>query len=369
MKKLLTIILCLSVTANVMFGQLRKSEHWIFVWDVTLSMCGYNENAKKSDSNKLFVDQEKYSDLVVKIGSGAPLKSAKYVDSLDIYDKVVDALIERINNIQEEDLGSISLIPFDNNIIDVKTVKATDNGKKEISDYIRKFGKLKRTLTNIATPLNKAMELARLSKQDQCFIMLLTDGEHNMENPSKLDLYNCIDDFCSFANDADAYMFYVMLTRFASANTELMKHLEDCNRISVLLPGESPRLPINVRFDGSPLYNLQSNGAGVQLYINVESGGKLPEDYALKVICEDNEYIEVDSVKQVPQSGQLSVLVRLKKGVSLSDAERAFSREHNTKLVLKIVADKPDPYVVFLNDECSLEIVNKPERKMKIRIN
>ncbi len=353
------------------YAQLRKSEHWIFVWDVTLSMYGYN-NEKDTKSlfpgaleylsspRKEYVDKKNISDM----------KGGIYIEKYDIYDKVKNVLTERIMQIDEDELGEISLILFNNKVLDIYTVSATAKGKNDICAYIEKYSNLQLTRTNIQTSLVSAMNLAIETRDDRNIIMLLTDGDHNMKQPSKQEFYNTLDEFCSFAEPNDAYLFYVMLTDFAlEKDPAMLPYLEACKRIKVIPPDEELRLPVNVQFSGSILYNLQDEGENTDFDISVETGGDLPDSYRLRTVCESNDYFEVDTVGQKPIDGKLKVAVRLKEGVTVRDLEQAFPRTYNKKLNIHIEPVENDPYVVLLNEDCQLEVVNKAERTMIIRIN
>ena len=371
MRKPILSVLFIFVFLSSGYAQLRKSEHWIFVWDVTLSMYGYNN---ETDTKPLYPGAPEYlssprKDYVDK-KSIHDMKGGIYIEKYDIYDKVTDVLTERIMQIDEDELGEISLIPFNNKVLDIYTVSATAKGKNDICAYIKKYSNLQLTRTNIQTPLVSAMNIARKSGGFRNIIMLLTDGGHNMKQPSTQEFYNTLDEFCSFAEPNDAYLFYVMLTDFAlEKDPGMLPYLEACKRIKVIPPDEDLRLPVNVQFSGSMLYNLQDEGNNAEFDITVETGGRLPDDYSLRTVCEANDYFKVDTIGQKPIDGKLKVAVRLKEGVTMRDVEQAFPRTYNKKLNIHIKPVEEDPYVVLLNEDCQLEVVNKAERKMIIRIN
>ena len=370
-KPILSVLFIFAFVSSGYAQQVRKSEHWIFVWDVTLSMYGYNN---EKETKPLFPDASDYLDSYrkdfVDKKNLKDMQGGIYIDKYDIYDKMTKVLTERIMKIEDDELGKISLIPFNNKVLDIYTVKATDKGKSDICSYINRYKNLQLTRTNIETPLASAMKLAEKSRECRTIIMLLTDGDHNMKQPSKQDFYNTLDNFCSFSEPNDAYLFYVMLTDFAlERDPGMLPYLKACNRIKVIPPDEDLRLPVNVRFNGSMLYNLQDDGENAEFDLTVEVGGKLPENYSLRTTCEDNAYLMVDTTAQKPIDGKLRVAVGLKEGVTLRDVEQAFPRTGSKKLNIHIEPVEDDPYVVLMNEDCKLEVVNTPERKMTIRIN
>ena len=198
-------------------------------------------------------------------------------------------------------------------------------------------------------------------------IMLLTDGEHNSKLNTKAQLYRALEEFCKMAEPNDAYLFYVMLTQMAK-DKDMMPYLEGCSRQKVILPGPTPRFPVDIRFCGSPLYNVQKDGEKATMNVKVEVGGKLPAGTKFKPLCEYNEFITIDSTAQEIVGDKMVLNVRLRDGVSLKEAEAGFPKTGSTKLVVRFVPEKEDPYIVFLNDECKLEVINKPEKKLIIRI-
>ena len=371
MKKTVLPLFLLFFLVTSCYAQLRKSEHWIFVWDVTLSMYGYNN---ERDTKPLFPDAIEYKKSIrkefVDKKNSKEMNGGIYIEKYDIYDKVTDVLVERIMQIDEDELGQISLIPFNNDVLDIYTVYATPKGKSDMCSYIKKYNRLQLTRTNIQTPLISAMTLAERTRGCRNIIILLTDGDHNMKTPSKKDFYNTLDRFCSFSEPNDAYLFYVMLTDFAlQKDPEILPYIESCKRIKVIPPDENIKLPVNVKISGSMVYSIQDNGKNAEFKLNVETGGKLPEDYSFKTICESNDYFETDTVSQKPINGELTVSLRLKDGVDMKDVESTFPRRSSIKYSIFIKPVKDDPYVILMNEECKLEVVNRPEKKMIIRIN
>lgn len=359
MRRYLFVFIVFLTIGVPVFGQLDKSEHWIFVWDVTLSMCGYSNHA--SPDSPLFREcGSRFSKCVGK-------SNARYDGQLDIYDKVVEIMTERISEIEDDELGKISVIPFNDEVLDVYTVPATAAGKTEICKYIKSFNNLSISNTNIYRPLKKAMHMAEETGNMRNVIMLLTDGEHNSKHDTKAQLYKALEEFCRMADPNDAYLFYVMLTQMAK-DKDMMPYLECCSRQKVIPPGPTPRFPVDIRFVGSPLYNIQQDGESVNANVKVEVGGRLPADVKFKPICEYNEYICVDSTAQEIREGGLVLKVRLRDGVTIKDAEAGFPKIGSKKLVVRFVPEKDDPYLVLLNDECNLQVVNKPEKKLIIRI-
>ena len=360
MKKLIVCFAVLMI-CNLSFGQLRKPKHWIFVWDVTLSMCGYVNPSNDNTDLPLF-QMAAHSDYITPQKYIDKNNNARYEAKNDIYDEVVKILIDRINTIDEDDLGEITIIPFNDDVINTFTRPATSKGKKEICNYIQNFSTLKLSNTNIKKPLEMAMNFSQDGKRN--IIMLLTDGEQS-KIYNRQEFYDKLEEFCRISEPNDAYLFYMMLTETAR-DKEILPYLESCNRIKVIQPDEKElRFPVNVQFSGSMVYNIQDNdGKEVIFEINVDTDGDLPRGFAFQTICDD-ECFGVDTESKQLVNGKLNLKVRLKK--SRQEVEHELGGVNTKKLNVYIQAVEEDPYVVLLDDVCVLEVVNKPERKMIIR--
>ena len=127
-----------------------KSERVTYLWDVTLSMKGYN---------------------------GAE----------NIYDRVLNDLIGDIKAIDDENT-EIVVIPFQVDVCDVFRAYATPEGKDDLIEKLKSYNNTNVTNTDIAKPLKYVMDHVFTSDRTD-YLMLLTDG--TMQNMQPLyDLLN-----------------------------------------------------------------------------------------------------------------------------------------------------------------------------------
>ena len=327
--RLLLLLCVLSMWyIDVMAQQNRfKNERRIYLWDVTLSMKGYKGKTP------------------------------------DIYDKVITALEKDINTILDEQT-EIWVLPFQSRILDKWNVKATDAGKEEIISNIKGFNNGDITNTNITSPMKEVMNT--LIKPDKRNVLiLLTDGEQNDKNYPLETLLDVIRKWCDFAERNDAYAFYVMLTQFAK-NDELIRAIENSCR---MYKGEGTDFNfIELLPQDNYKYNIKDD-AGKKLTINVgcKKKIKIPEDLKVHCFCNPNPYVEINELVTI-NNGQIEL--NLKQKQSYDSLKHALPQDTNEKITLYFDIENKEhyPLVSFLNEECCLELINKPEKILKVYV-
>ena len=160
MKKLFLTIVC-ALYAIVLLnaqGNSYKDIRLTYLWDVTLSMKGYN---------------------------GSP----------NIYDKVVTAMIKDIESVTNE-RTEIVVVPFQNSqYCEVWKEYATPQGKANLKSKIKAYKNDNVTNTNISAPLQYAID--EIFTTDKIDIMkLMTDGVDNVD-PNRLK--HILDNWCRIA--------------------------------------------------------------------------------------------------------------------------------------------------------------------------
>ena len=309
-----------------------KNERRIYLWDVTLSMKGFEGRTP------------------------------------DIYDKVVSALEKDINSILDEQT-EIWVLPFQTSIIEEWNSKATIAGKKEIINKIKTFKNNDVTNTNITLPMKKVMNTL-INDDKRNVLILLTDGEQNAKGYPLPTLLELINEWCAFAEKNDAYAFYVMLTEFAK-NEELINAIDETCRMHKVLPNPNGEIDINI-VELLPQSNYKYNimeDAGKKIAIEVDCKKRvtIPEGLKIRCHCESNPYVEVSETIAIVD-GVMEIEVKQKQ--NYESLKQALPIETNEKINLRFDIDNPEmfPLVQLLNEECCLELINKPEKILKVYV-
>lgn len=327
MKRFLLLLAVLSCWSPMGFPQSQdrhfKDERRTYLWDVTLSMKGYN---------------------------GAP----------DIYETVVDALtkdIQQISNPRTE----IVVIPFqDGPYCEVWRANATAEGKQQLSRKIKEYSNDEITNTNIALPLQYVME--NVFTEDRIDVLkLMTDGK--TQTPDQLD--RVLNGWCSVAQAKDAYGFYIILTS-AAWDDRVVKKLNDICRFEAIegtqideivsiFPAETVSLNLRDDFNKPLTIKLTPN-----------DGSSIPDNFKLHVRCEENPYIAIDEWATV-DNNRITVQPRfLKSQTELIDTVRQTPTE---VFRLQLESDTERfPLTRLLSDVVYLELINKPEKTLKFDV-
>lgn len=316
------------MSVNMMAQQSRfKNERRIYLWDVTLSMKGYQERTP------------------------------------DIYDKVITALEKDINSIIDEQT-EVWVLPFQTKILEKWNVKATIAGKKEIIGKIKTFDNKDVTNTNITVPMTEVMN-SLIKPDKRNVLILLTDGEQNAKNYPLETLLDVIRKWCDFAEKNDAYAFYVMLTQFAK-NDRLIEAIDGACR---MYKGEGTDFNfVELLPQDNIKYNIKDDmGKKISLKVDCKKRVTIPEDLKIRCYCEPNPYVDVDQATIV-KNGMIEL--ELKPKQNYDSLKQVLPIDTNEKIILHFDVENEDlhPLVSLLNKECSLELINKPEKILKVYV-
>lgn len=327
-RRLLLLLIICAMSVNMMAQQSRfKNERRIYLWDVTLSMKGYQERTP------------------------------------DIYDKVITALEKDINSIIDEQT-EVWVLPFQTNILERWNVKATTAGKKEIIGKIKTFNNKDVTNTNITVPMKEVMN-SLIKPDKRNVLILLTDGEQNAKNYPLETLLDVIHKWCDFAEKNDAYAFYVMLTQFAK-NERLIEAIDGACR---MYKGEGTDFNfVELLPQDNIKYNIKDDmGKNILLKVDCKKRVAIPEDLKIRCYCEPNPYVDVDQATVV-KNGMIEL--ELKPKQNYDSLRQVLPIDTNEKIILHFGVENEDlhPLVSLLNKECSLELINKPEKILKVYV-
>ena len=148
MKKILLFFALMIIFSSAIFAQ-DKTTRKIYLWDVTLSMKGYENGTYYTND-----------------------------PSKNIYDNVLEWLVRDIKKVTDPQT-EIYVFPFADKIVD--TIKILNSGQKELIDLekkLRKFEFKDVTTTYISGPLNIVHE-KYINSNRYNDVVVLTDGEQN----------------------------------------------------------------------------------------------------------------------------------------------------------------------------------------------
>ncbi len=311
-----------------------KSERRVYLWDVTLSMKGYN---------------------------GAP----------NIWSDVVEALAKDINSIDDEDT-EIVILPFQTSVLEVWTQKATSGGKKELISKIRQYKNDQVTNTNICLPFNTVIK-QHLADDKRNLLILLTDGNHNTDgylsdgSPNINCLLDLISNWCDVAFQKDAYAFYVMLTKYAK-NEELVQKIKESCRITTV-DGTMINF-LEILFQDKYAFNIKDDkDKPIILSFSPRKNIEVPSDIKININSEFNDFIEVNETS-ILKDNMIGFSVKLKK--PYEELKNTLPQDENKKVTLNLSltseTQSKHPLVLLLSEEIELSLINKPEKTLRIYV-
>ena len=337
MKRIL-LILSVCLLSVVCYAQGRaKDIRQTYLWDVTLSMKGYN---------------------------GAP----------NIYDKVVDVMIRDINSITNE-RTEIVVIPFQNTAYcDVWRTMATPEGKRQMIKKIKEYDNKSVTNTNISAPLeNVVNNIFTADKID--ILKLMTDGNDNV-NPARL--HELLDQWCDIAKAKDAYGYYILLTSAAKDGdiSLQLRGICNCDEVDVTdgnytgiteIVQETSAFAEGIPFNIRDEYNKPKRLEFIQYM-----GSEVPVGFKIRFKTRPNAYVEIDEVVAIRQDNSVEIHPHF-----LMSQDSLMSTLPTDYPMSDIVLDyEPTDemqtgkfaFTRLVDDHCQLLLINKPEKTVRIYV-
>lgn len=323
----------LSIFAQGQFKDVRQT----YLWDVTLSMKGYN---------------------------GAP----------NIYDKVVEMMIKDIQSISNE-RTEIVVIPFQDKELEVWREFATPQGKAAIIRQISNYKNENVTNTCISAPLQYTTD--KVFSADKIDIMkLMTDGNDNVD-PSKL--LSILNRWCELAKQKDAYGYYILLTDAAKNNDLSLVLRGVCNfeeiDASQMLNGIADIRQLNSAWGEGVLINIRDEyNTPKRISFNVYSGdGSIPAGYKIHLHTRPNDYVEIDEVAEIQTDNSIEIHPHfLKSQQTLMDELPTEYLFRNIVLEYEPTPEMAsDPKFVFtriVDNTTAVMLENKPVKTVKIYV-
>lgn len=325
----------------------------VYLWDVTKSMHGYK---KPGGTNKTVTVAQK------------DMEIEHYCKEYDIYDQVVEALIQYIKSYG--DTTEIVVVPFNNIILTdcVWREKATSEGKKRLEERIRSFYNKKKTNTNIYNAFKYANQLFDGSKlpkaKNGSELYILTDGEHNAT--SKEQFYSMLSTWCTdIAEKYNVKGYYFLLTDQAIKDPKLRDVLE---RTCIEIIDYYKKHFFSIK--GPQYLNLKENfGKAIQFNI-------IPKDVSrpivgseqIRIYASENPYI---SFKKSPITigGKETFEIKPQYKHGLSELQRLMPTDSCAVVTLNFEQiNKVRSSNELINGSFELRFVNKPQKTLTITI-
>lgn len=304
-----------------------KPEIQVYLWDVTLSMKGYQSKTP------------------------------------DIYDKVVE-YIERDIDMQKNEHKTIVVCPFQEKILARWQAQATNAGKQELISKIKAFDSKAVTNTNIADPLYEIeRDYINKDKFSRMTIILLTDGKQNTSGGNAT-LLDFIDKFKR--HNGFAYLRYVALTE-ASVDQEVKDHIEPVPNAEFtdkwgkdLYLSVAPQIKLNIKDDST-----------IEIPVECDKNEALPAGIKVSISqATENQYLPINATAEI--IGNM-ISVPLKFNYTELKAQLGETTEILLNLQLmnnEFVDTKTNvkTNVSLSTPQTKLILINKPEKTLKIRV-
>lgn len=341
------IFLLILIYTNSILAQDGKFKNirQVYLWDVTLSMYGFTNDASYKAKKIDRLD----------------MNIAHYDETYDIYNEVQEALIKDIESIRNE-RTEIVVIPFQDKVCEVWTEFANPVGKRRLVERIRSYTNKNITNTNISGSI-KYLQANIFSSNKVDILKLMTDGIDNVA-PAELD--NVFNSWCEVAKKKDVYGYYIMLTDKASGDIEMK--LGDVCRFQAI-EGIAVDF-VEIIFNEDVFLNIRDDyNKPLKINFSLNDGGELKDAVKVEVESKDNPYVKIKETVVLDESGFVELTPQFLK--SQEDLISSLPTEENMQVVLRIsqVTNQANSNIVVLrNNECDVNLVNKPEKTFKFNV-
>lgn len=316
----------------------RQIGRYIYLWDVTLSMQGYNN------------------------------------ETPDIWDDVVKIITNHIGSISDESTELV-VLPFQEEILTEKineswNERATSNGKAKMYEHINdaknKFKDI--SYTNISGPFKQTMDRYIDSKRNNV-VILLTDGKQSNKYGGQSQLLDLLSKWDAYAHENNAYLIYVMLTDEAR-DYDVIKELNKTDRGEALLPEEVIDFKL---IEVSPIRQVSFNiidDSDIHITLNKSTKDPLPDGLRFAVKSSENSFIEIYEEVEVVNN---ILNVSLKHNVHELRDKMGAIENMSIPLTLELLnsaeGQKNDhKRVVLTRNDVDLKLINKIQKKMTIQL-
>lgn len=324
----------------------------VYLWDVTYSMHG-GYYAKSGNGSVVIAGQEH--------------SITRYDKKHDIYDKVLEKLVDAIKNVQDPN-AEIVVVPFGAKVLKTWTYRATDEGKAALECAIRSFCELdedKVQMTNIGGVLKYTIDHI-FDASHYNTLYLLTDGIDNV-NPEQFN--EILNNWCSYCMEKNATAFYMVLAKEA-INPDLRERLEKNCMTVVVNPNIIVASISEFSITGPNQVSLEDNfnDSKINLEVSVFDSHAIQGSVKIKVTSVSNNYISVDSEISIDSQTRTVSLPMMYKQ-SLPDLKRTMTtNEKGTPITLKMEQVSGFDKNSLRTQELTFNIINKELKTLQIEI-
>lgn len=320
------LILCVlagSVTSNA-----QGNEHVVILWDVTGSLLPQEEGQKDYDGSKLPTCHH---------GNG-------------LFMDLKRAVIDCIEYAEEDPANKITVIPFNERILDVFTRNLSASGKRDLVKFVKDKKYVSHKYTNLVEPIQKFYN-DYLSGNGVKYMFLFTDGDNN--KPSTIrEFIPTLESWTRRTKGREAYGFYVLV--HPDADKPHIRRAVEAQSNFWIVPDAKVRiktctLPSAIKYNvrdekGPKTINLKGKYSSAKGGVQLEA-----RDPYYEVLCSDSSIC----------NGKVGIEVKPKKGVALPE-------NHTITLRPEIVG--ADSYTFVGPEEVKLNVCNLPERSLNLSV-
>ncbi|MCQ2337033.1 MAG: VWA domain-containing protein [Paludibacteraceae bacterium] len=333
MKKFLLTLLLISFYASWSLAQEpAKLTRRIYLWDVTLSMKGYQNKTP------------------------------------DIYDDVVAYLVRCINDVKDEST-EIYILPFQTSVLESWSAKATVEGKKKLIDKVKNYKNDQVTNTDIVSSIQYVKQnIINPMPNRNTFFALLTDGEQSKSLGGIEALMKELGEWDRYAVEQSSYMLYVMLTPEA-VDDRIIELAKGTSTIETVKPEDSQLDVIDILPQSLVTANLKDS----VITIALKSNGRalIPEGLRFEFQSLDEEGFVNLKGETVEKNADIVIPARY--GKSYDTLKIDLPEEYEFPVQLKLInkdeiKNRDKKIVVLSQSTISVKLINRPEKVLRISL-
>ena len=305
----------------------QNNEHIFILWDVTGSLLPSKSGEKDLD------------------GKAIPA----YASGNGMWKDLKKAVIDCIEYTEEDPGNEITIVTFQDKIRDIFTRNVSDEGKKELVDFVKNYQYQAHKFTNIVAPIKKFYSLIGADKINYMF--LFTDGD-NDDVGTKASFIPTLDDWTGKTHGNNAFGFYVLV--HPDADKPEIRHSVDKQDNFWIVPDAKVRIKI-CSFPSSLKYNLRDSKGPLDIGLKGKYAGA-----AGNVRLEANdEYYDVVCSNTAIKDGRFAVEVKPKNGIN---------PPANHIITLTPSISGADKYTFVGPKDIALNVTNLPERNLCLTV-
>lgn len=305
----------------------QLNERRIFLWDVSGSLLPMIKGEKDLDNSPLPC-----------IPSGNGLwKSLKY------------KLIESIENIEDDAMNEIILIPFYTRTLDPVCVKTTPEGKSQLKDYITNFHykSVGNNKTNLVDAIRKYHDMCRDGYVN--YLFLFTDGVNEVG-----DLQAELNDWNRKSQNPGQYSYGFYILVHPDADVPYIRKAIDKQTNFWVVPDANVSIQI-CNMPTQVAYNLRDDK---DLTIPL-SGSYRDIKGKINLNLEENPYCTLQAAPMDIYQGKIHFSLCLKNTQNIPE---------QFDLHLRVNYEGGSPYTFITPEQLTIHCINKKERTLKISI-